>query len=234
MIGISISFIAISTLIAVICFLTTSNIFYAVAIFLVFTAYFFIYLFKKLKKYNLLIKRVHSCYFFINSFLITLSVKESISDAYESGLRIQDSQLHLFANELNELSDDEKVKYLKNYFKLAIYKMFLNVFEIYQDQGGNILSMSENLIRETTRTEKVVNESSNLGIKHLIEFIVLWSLSFAVLLFMKFGIGEFYNKMLQNPIFAPLIFVFFLLCLVSIHLFLKNFMNLSIKEDVAA
>ena len=171
---------------------------------------------------------------FINSFLITLSVKESISDAYESGLRIQDSQLHLFANELNELSDDEKVKYLKNYFKLAIYKMFLNVFEIYQDQGGNILSMSENLIRETTRTEKVVNESSNLGIKHLIEFIVLWSLSFAVLLFMKFGIGEFYNKMLQNPIFAPLIFVFFLLCLVSIHLFLKNFMNLSIKEDVAA
>ena len=83
MIGISISFIAISTLIAVICFLTTSNIFYAVAIFLVFTAYFFIYLFKKLKKYNLLIKRVHSCYFFINSFLFNIIYMHILVDFYK-------------------------------------------------------------------------------------------------------------------------------------------------------
>ena len=234
MVGISISFLIISIVISIICFLTTSNIYFAIGIFVIYVAYYFLYLFKKFKSYNSLVKRIHSCYFFINSFLITLSVKESYSEAYESGLRIEDSQLHLFANELNELSDLEKVKYLKNYFKLAIYKMFLNVLEIYQDQGGNILTISENLMRECTRTEKTLNDSSNLGIKHLIEFIVLWTLSFAVLLFMKFGIGNFYNKMLNNPIFVPMIFCFFLLCLLSLHLFIKTFVNLSVKEDKTA
>lgn len=231
MLTITLSFLITSLVIAIICFLTTSNILYALAILIIFVAYYFLYLYKRLKNYNSLVKRVHSCYFFVNSFLITLSVKESFAEAYESGLRIQDPQLHLFANELNELSDYEKTKYLKNYFKLAIYKMFLNVLEIYQDQGGNILSMSDNLMRECTRTEKALTDSSNLGIKHFIEFILLWALSFGILLFMKFGIKEFYDKMLKNPIFAPLIFVFFLMCLLSLHLFLKNFMNLSIKED---
>ena len=234
MIGISIAFVIASLIISVICFLTTSNIFYALAVLLIFIGYYFLYLFKKFKKYRSLVQRVHSAYFFINSFLITLSVKESYAEAYQSGLRMQDSELHLFANELNELSDLEKVKYLKNYFKLAIYKMFLNVLEIYQDQGGNILSMSDNLMRECTRTEKTLNDSSNLGIKHLIEFIILWALSFGVLLFMKYGIRDFYNKMLNDPIFAPLIFLFFLICLLSIHLFFKNFINLSIKEDEVA
>ena len=108
--------------------------------------------------------------------------------------------------------------------------MFLNFLEIYQDQGGNILSMTDNLIRECTRTEKTLMESYNLGIKHLIEFITLWALSFAVLLFLKFGVGDFYNKMLDNPIFVPLILVFYLIFLLSTHFFLKSFTNLSVKE----
>ncbi len=110
--------------------------------------------------------------------------------------------------------------------------MFLNILEIYQDQGGNILTMSDNLIRECTRVEKTLIESNNLGIKHLIEFIVLWSLSFGVLLFLKFGIGDFYDKMLLNPIFPPLILLFFFIFLISIHFFLKSFTNLSVKEEI--
>lgn len=231
MVGISILFFIVSILISFICFVATSNLYFAIAVFVIYEGYYFIYLFKKFKYYRSLVNRVHTCYFFINSFLITLSVKESYFEAYQSGLRIEDPQLHLFANELNELSDIEKVNYLKNYFKLAIYKMFLNTLEIYQDQGGNILAISENLMRECVRIEKTLNESSNLGIKHLIEFIVLWALSFAVLLFMKFGIGEFYNRMLSYSIFTSMIFGFFLLCLLSLHLFIKNFINLSIKED---
>lgn len=232
MTGVIIGFSLLSLVTAVLCFLTTENIYFSLALFLLFILYFFIFQFKKLNKYFSLISRVHSCCFFINAFLITLSVKESFSEGYASGLKVKDSRLQLFANELKDITDYEKVKYLRNYFKLAIYKMFLNVLEIYQDQGGNILNMSDNLIRECTRTEKTLLDSYNLGIKHLVEFIVLWALSFGILLFLKFGIGDFYNKMLNNPIFSPLIFVFFFIFLFSIHFFLKSFTNLSIKEDV--
>lgn len=232
MVGIIIGFVILSLVTGVVCFLTTSNLYFAIGILLIFILYFFIFQYKKFNKYYSLVRRVHSCYFFINSFVVTLSVKESYEEGYKSGLRVQDAKLHLYANELSELNDYEKVKYLRNYFQLAIYKMFLNVLEIYQDQGGNILNMSDNLIRECTRTEKTLVDSYNLGIKHLIEFIILWSLSFGVLLFLKFGIGDFYEKMLDNPIFAPLILVFFIIFLLSIHFFLKSFTNLSVKEDV--
>ena len=161
-----------------------------------------------------------------------MSVKESFEDGYFSGLRVKNPELIMFTNELNELAYSERVIYLKNYFKLAIYKMFLNVLDIYQDQGGNILTMSDNLIRECSRTEKTLNDSSSLGIKHLVEFIVLWALSFAILLFMKFSLKDFYGKMLANPIFPPLIFCYFLICLLSLHFFLNSFANLSIKEDI--
>lgn len=233
MIAIVIGFIILSIIVGIVCFLTTLNIYFAIGIFLIFMLYFFIFQYKRFNRYFSLVRRVHSCYFFINSFVITMSVKESYEEGYKSGLKVRDPKLHLYANELNELTDYEKVKYLRNYFRLAIYKMFLNILEIYQDQGGNILNMTDNLIRECTRTEKTLLDSYNLGIKHLIEFIILWALSFAVLLFLKFGIGDFYNQMLKNPIFSPLLLVFFFIFLLSVHFFLKSFTNLSIKEDLS-
>ena len=234
MVTISIIFVCISVAIAVLCFITTSNIFFSLGVLAIYVTYYFLIQYKKIKKYKSLVNRVHSCCFFINSFLITMSVKESFEDGYISGLRAKNSELTMFTNELNDLAYSERVIYLKNYFKLAIYKMFLNVLDIYQDQGGNILTMSENLIRECSRTEKTLNDSSSLGVKHLVEFIMLWALSFAILLFMKFSLKDFYEKMLANPIFTPLIFVYFLICLLSFHFFLNSFTNLSIKEDLQA
>lgn len=225
-------FSIISIVVAAICFISTNNIYFSVAILLIYLLYFIVVQVKKIKKYQSLSKRVHSCCFFINSCIITLSVKDSFEDSYQSGLRIDDKQLKLYTSQLSEYSSYEKIMYLRKYFSLAIYKMFLNILEIYQDQGGNILTMSENLLRECTRTEKKLLESTNIGVKHLIEFALLWTLSFAVLIFMKFGIGDFYNQMLNNSLIAPLIFVYFLLCLFSIHLFLSSFLNLSIKEDL--
>lgn len=234
MLTISIIFVCISLAIAVLCFITTSNIFFSLGVLVIYVAYYFLIQYKRIKKYKSLVNRVHSCCFFINSFLITMSVKESFEDGYISGLRAKNSELTMFTNELNDLAYSERVIYLKNYYKLAIYKMFLNVLDIYQDQGGNILTMSENLIRECSRTEKTLNDSSSLGVKHLVEFIMLWALSFAILLFMKFSLKDFYEKMLANPIFTPLIFVYFLICLLSLHFFLNSFANLSIKEDLQA
>lgn len=231
MLGVTIVYIFVSALISGICFLTTDNIFITVGVFAIYVLYFYIYLRKRFVKYFSLIGRAHSCYFFINSFIITMSVKESYSEAFDSGIRIEDKNLHIYTKELNELSPSDKVTYLRSYFKLSIYKMFLNILEIYDDQGGNILTMTENIIKEATRMEKTISQTVSIGNKHLIEFILLWAMSFGVLLFMRFGVSDFYQMMLKNPIFVPLLVVFFLICLVSVHLFFQTFTNLTIKED---
>lgn len=225
-------FIFIGFFLGFLCFVSTNNYIYSGVLVLIFIIDYFVLMRKKILHYYGLIERVHTSYHFINSFVITLSVKDSLDDAYQNGIRINNARLNAETKELNEMPVIDRVRYLKDYFNLSIYKMFLNVLDLYQDQGGNILNMSDNLMRECTRTEKTLSDTLSIGYKHLIEFIVLWLMSFAILLFMRFSIEEFYLLMLKNVFIVPMIFVFFLLCVGSINLFINSFTDLTVKEEL--
>lgn len=228
---VDLSFIFIGFFLGILCYFCTNSILYPVLIFVLMEADYFLLLRKKFISYFSLIERVHTSYHFINSFVISLSVKDSLEDAYQNGIRINNKSLNEQTAELEEMAVADRVKFLRDYFNLSIYKMFLNVLDLYQDQGGNILNMSDNLMRECTRSEKTLTDTLAIGYKHLTEFIILWLMSFAILLFMKFSIKDFYLKMLTNPIIVPLIFVFFVICIASITLFVNSFTDLSIKEE---
>ena len=227
---IDIIFIIIGLMLGALCYLSTNSILYAALIAVVFMLDFFILMRKRFVHYFSLIERVHTSYHFINSFVITLSVKESLEDAYQNGIRIKNAKLNALTDQLNEMAVIERVKYLKDYFNLSIYLMFLNVVNLHQDQGGNILTMSDNLIKECTRTEKTLSETLSIGHKHLKEFITLWIMSIAILIFMRFSLKDFYVTMLKSTLFSALLFVFFLICIISINLFVNSFTDLTVKE----
>ena len=227
---IDVIFIILGIFLGILCYFSIINIIFSVVIFVIFVADYFIFMRKKFIHYFSLIERVHTSYHFINSFVISLSVKDSLEDAYQNGIRINNARLNAETKELNEMPVIERVRYLYGYFNLSIYKVFLNVLDLYQDQGGNILNMADNLLSECTRTEKTLNETLSIGYKHLTEFIILWLMSFAILLFMRFSIKEFYLMMLKNALVVPLIFIFFIICVASINLFVNSFTNLTIKE----
>lgn len=229
---IDITFIALSLLAGGFCYFATNSFIFMCLVVAFYIADYFILIRRKFSYYFSLIDRVHTSYHFINSFVITLSVKESLEDAYIAATRIGNKKFNELIKGIEDNTVVDKINYLKGYFKLSIYKMFLNVFKLYEDQGGNILTMSDNLLRECTRTEKTLTETIQIGYKHLIEFIILWVMSFGILLFMRFSIKDFYNQMLQNAIVSPMIFFFFILCIVSINLFINAFVNLTIKEDL--
>ena len=227
---ISIIFIFIGFMLAAFCYLSTNNLIYAALVAGIFVADYFLLMRKRFVHYFALIERVHNSYHFINSFVITLSVKESLEEAYQNGIRINNARLNAETEQLNEMSVIDRIKYLKDYFNLSIYLMFLNVVDLYQDQGGNILTMSDNLIKECTRTEKTLTETLTIGNKHLKEFIILWVMSIAILIFMRFSLKDFYLTMLKSSLFGMLLFVFFLICIVSINLFVVVFTDLTVKE----
>ncbi len=229
---INIIFGILGILLGFLCYLSTSSIIFSVLIFAIFTIDYYFLMRKRFTRYFDLIERVHASYHFINSFVISLSVKDSLEDAYQNGIRINNTKLTEEAAELSNFSVVDRVKGLRDYFQLSIYKMFLNVLDLYQDQGGNILNMADNLLRECTRTEKTLTETLSIGYKHLTEFVILWLMSFAILLFMKFSIKDFYSTMLRNPIIVPLIFLFFLICIISTNLFVNAFTDLTIKEEL--
>ena len=228
---IDISFVFLSCLIGAICYVCISNLLLSVLVVVLYLLDYFVLLRKRFNYYFDMTERVNSCFHFVNSFVITLSVTESLEEAYSNATRVSSKRFNEIIKGIEDHNVVDRVMYLKNYFKLSIYKMFLNVFELYQDQGGNILNMADNLLTECTRVEKTLSETKAIGYKHLVEFILLWTMSLGILVFMRFSIKDFYSDMLQNAFIGPMIFLFFVICLFSINLFINAFTNLSIKED---
>ena len=221
-----------SLIIAASSFLATNTIYIPLGIFLIYLLYYFVLVRKKIKHYLSRLETTHACYHFINSFIITLSVKDSLEEAYQNGLRLAPKSLNEETVEIENMTIIERITFLRSYFNLAIYKMFINIIGLYQDQGGSILTISDSLIRECTRVEKTISESSFISNRHLIEFLILWLLSFFILVFLRFALSQFYFQMIEKPVVIALIIGFYLIFLVSFHLMTLRYTSLSIKEDI--
>ena len=86
-------------------------------------------------------RKRHECYRFVHSFLITLSVCDSLDKAYESGQRSFQERLKEIDDSLSKLSSKEKVEYLSSYFHMPIYGVFLSLLDLYLDRGGDVLKV---------------------------------------------------------------------------------------------
>lgn len=223
--------ITISAVITLIGYLTSNNLIIAGALLVVYLLYYFLLARKRIKNYIESVSRVHVCYQFINSFLITLSIKESLDDAFDSGCKHANENMQTVLDEIKEMTTNEKITYLKKYFKVGFYHMFVNVVNIYAEQGGNVLKIGESLMNESNRIEETMNQISSDSKKKLSEFAILWALAIVVVLFMRFSLSSFYFKMLNSIIFVVLLVVFFILILVSFHLLLLKYTKLAINEE---
>ena len=217
--------------IAAVSYITSLNIYIPIVVFVTYLFYYFLFGRKILQKRNQLLRRVHACYHFINAFIISMSVKESLEDAYQGGIRFEDKELNEITNELENMKVSDRILYLREFFNLAVFKMFINVLNLYQDQGGNILNMSDELISESTRIEKSVSESISTSNHYLGQFILLWVMSIGILIFIRFSIDSFYQTMLKSSLFVGFLLVFFLVILFSIHLFITRYSKIIVKED---
>lgn len=212
-------------------YLSSDNYIIALAVTAIYLLYYVIFARKKIKVYIEKNNRIHYCYQFINSFVITMSVKDSLEDSFMNATQGATGEYEQTVKELVDLTPMDKVNYLRKYFNLAVYKMFINVLDIYQEEGGNLLTMSDSLIQETTRIEDTLNKTNNSIKKIALEFGVLWIISLGVLVFLRFGVSDFYQTMLKSIPFLVTLILFFVLFLVSIHSLIRRATDLYIKED---
>ena len=224
-------FVLLTFMLAVVAYFASLDIYLPIFVLLSYLLYYFVIGRKFIVKKDRLTKLIHACYHFINAFIISMSVKESLEDAYQSGIRFEDKELNEITENLENLKVSDRILYLREFFNLAVFKMFINVLNLYQDQGGNILSMSDDLISEATRIEKSVSESLAESNRYLGQFLLLWIMSTSVLLFIRFSISSFYLTMSKSPVFVGFLLVFFVLILFSIHLFIVRYSSIVVKED---
>lgn len=224
-------FVLLTLVLAIVAYLTSFDIYIPIFVVASYLLYYFVLGRRYLIKKDRLTRRIHACYHFINAFIISMSVKESVEDAYQSGIRYEDKELNEITENLENLKVSDRITYLREFFNLAVFKMFINVLSLYQDQGGNILNMSDELISESTRIEKSLSESLIESNRYLGQFLLLWIMSVSVLLFIRFSISSFYISMSKSPVFVGFLLVFFILILFSIHLFIVRFSSIVVKED---
>lgn len=227
--SITMLFISLSILISGVTFISTNNIISTLIVLLISILYFFLIAYKHVKKYIISSHRFHSCYTFINSFLVSLSIKGSLVAAFEYVKLNMDKEYNTIVDGISHLKEDEKLDYLKDYFDFDIYQLFLSVISIYIEQGGDILTLSNYLINEARRSEDYLIKSEGSGKRKIIDFGVLWLFTLVILIILRFALSQFYGLISSLLFYQISIVVLALIILLSIHLLIIRFTNLDIK-----
>ena len=183
---------------------------------------------KSINRYNLITNRFHSCYRFINNFIISLSIKNTIAAALESIKETMDEDFKKELGEISHLNDFEKMEYLRKYYRFHVYDLFLNIVNLYNEQGGNILQMSSQLIDKIRTIEEYLNNSHQIGIRKIIEFVILWIFTLVILITLRFVLAEHYILMASQTFYQIGVAILLMFASFSIALMIIKFTNTKI------
>lgn len=170
-------------------------------------------------------RKRHEAYRFVNSFLITLSVTKAPEQAYENAISSSEGELALVAKSIASYSCEEKIEYLKSYFLEPYYPMFVSVFHLYEEQGGEPLTIGGQLLKEATRSETSDNAKAKENMGQLVEFGALWLMSALIIVFVRVCLRTFYSSLVNNWLYLGCACAYFILALLSFVYFSSVFVE---------
>lgn len=218
------------------CYLLTENLYIAIGVMFVFLLVLFLVEIPLLKRYESQERKRHEAYNFVNNFIISLSVTASSINAFSSAREGIDSngELARILNSIEGGGVDMKLHYLENYFLVSYYPMFLSIFTLYEEQGGDFLKLAEPLLKEVTREEEFGNTLAKESHKRLFQYVTLWGMSSLILAFLRFGLSGFYPILITSIPFLIIATLYFAIVLLGIFLYSLAYTGLSVfpKKEV--
>ena len=226
-------FLFISLLAGVVAFVALENIFISAGVFLLYVLVTILFVVPRLNKYDFVKNRYHECYHFINNFIISLSIKKSISGALETTVGSMNPEFVDLFNGLDIISDNEKLDYLSSYFEFYDYSLFLQVINIWQEEGGDIISMSKYLIGNIRHNEEYISQVDTLAKRKYIEIGILWTISLSILVVLRFALNDFYDRVKGQILFLTTISMVFAFALLTIYLIVCRGTSLKLKGNAS-
>lgn len=222
-------FLLLSLVCGVISYISLSNIFVSLGIIAVYLIVSIILINPLLKQYEIKSKRYHENYHFINNFIIALSIKKSIKGALESTLGSMPSEFNEMIEGIENMNDHEKINYLSTYFTFYSYRLFLQIIDFWEEEGGDILEMSKFLLDDIRHEEEYISKSSTLFTRKVGELISMWGICLLILVVLRFSLKEFYLNIQTQPLFLIAICALFAFLLFTIYLLIYKGTLLKIK-----
>ena len=221
--------IVVSLILTGISFVTTQNVFLAIPVFLTSLLFFVLIVNRKMKKNQLKIHRYHQCFHFINSFIISLNVKGSMSAAIQSGYETTDEDTKALIDSIKELNEEEKIVYLCKFFKFDLYRLFVDTINLWNEEGGDILKMSQYLVNQVRLKEQYLITCETIHRQKTIEFVILWGISLAILVALRFALSQFFERIRQTIVYQVAVAIIILFVLVSVYILLLRVSKLELE-----
>lgn len=219
----------ISIALMVVCFISTENIISSAVIGTLSLMYFLLYVNKVMKNKEEKIGKFHECYHFINNFLIALSIKGHISGALASALESQNEKTNELINSLDTADPMEKIRYLKDIYKFDVYSIFLDLINLYCDEGGEIIQMSHYLLNQIRENEEYIVNVERMNKTTLVEFAILWTFSLAIFVVLRFSLNDFFDYIVKVSFYQISVVCILIFTIVSIHIAVKKITNIQLK-----
>ena len=221
--------IVLSLILGFVSYFATSNILIGGGILLFCTLFYFLIIHKTLKSYLNNVSKIHSCYLFINDFLVSLSVKESLSAAFDNTKNAISDDYREFITSVDELNPQEKLMYLTKYYPYHIYQIFVDIILLWLDQGGKILDMSSSIANEMREIEEYVTYCQSVHRRKAFEIGVLWLFSLTIVIILRFALTDFYDELSKQLIFIISIILLVGLVLLSIYLLVNRISKIEVR-----
>jgi hypothetical protein len=166
----------------------------------------------------------------MHSVITTLAIKKVV---HESVLDVTVALSHRDKS-IDESMDSDGLTTLRNLkqkFPSKIYNLFVSSIQFYDLQGGEVMSLFDNFLRQSRISESRIQEEENIYRRGLIEFVTLWIFNFLVLLLSKWALRYMYDHMLTNSVVLLLLTSLFLWIPITFIYFQKRYQRFSYMKD---
>ena len=210
-------------------YLASQNLFSALFIFVITIVFFVLIVRRQMNKNQLKIHRYHQCFHFINNFIISLNVKGSLNAAMQSGYETADEGTKEIIDSIKELNEEEKLTYLCKYFKFDLYRLFVDTISLWNEEGGNIIEMSQYLVNQVRLKEQYLLTCETIHRQKTTEFVVLWMVSLSILAALRFALSSFFERICHTMIYQIAIIVIVLFVLLSTYILVQRVCKLDLE-----
>ena len=223
-------FLIISLIMAAASYVATDNYFMLGGVFVVYITLSLLFYIPRLTNFEKQCQRFHECYHFISNFIISLSIKKAIKAAYENVVLSMDQEFQEMMDKLDNMVEKEKIKYLADsYFPFYVYKLFLQIIDLYEEEGGDILEMSKYLLQEARNNEEYISTCRNLAKHKYVEISWLWAATVVIIILLRFTLKDFYISIKNQPFFLISLAIIFVFIAFSIFVLIKRGTDAKLK-----
>ncbi|MDY2889562.1 MAG: hypothetical protein SOU19_08405 [Candidatus Caccosoma sp.] len=176
---------------------------------------FYMLILKQIKKNKKLFHCIDASYNFVNLLGMQMISTKSVYEAYKSVETYLDVDFSNISNEDFQL----QLKEIANDYNLKSFKMYIDILLIYDNEGGNFKEMEAIPTSLCQKTKIYYDKLKSKKLIKLFEISMLFILWFAILVFIKLSIPDYYNAMLSKTIYQ--LFILLILIVGSFFYYLS-------------